>query len=897
MWNKILKFPALNIIIITVITLIGVYGLTRLKPSSMFEMLPENNEVYLNDQKIKKIYNTGDIMSIGIKSKSGNIFTINNLQTIDRITKSIQDIKSIENKTDIKKSEDTTNDYSDMLESIESDDSTNKNIQNITNKKIIDSVKSITNIELIEGIDGGLSPVKLEKFLPANEKELLLFKEKVLSWDIYQDAFYSKDFSSSSIIINFSGECNDDDQKYVYEEIKKLIKNNTKGDLEYYIAGMPVVKTLILNYIKDDLYFLIPLVILVLVVILFLSFRNIRNVLLPLITVCVSTIWTIGLMGFLGIKLSIIGVVIPVLLIAVGSAYGIHIISHYMEDITNDPVTDRKKNKELLILTMKKVFVPVLLAALTTFFGFMSLLTVNIILIIQFGIFLGIGVIIELILSLILIPSIIILMKPVNKIKNGKNNNENKDKLSTFEITLLKIAKSLRNKKITVLIGFLLLITFLIYGTLKVKVDFDSLKLFKANSDIVKANKFINENLSGADTIYLNVVGTEDGSLANPEILDAIDKLGIYLINKHKEIGKYAGFNDLIKRMNQVMNYPDNEEYKKFITSAVKYEDILKIMNSLRSLTGKQNPDYKDFKTALNKYYNYNGYNYYEIPMDPDKYNISDDDIKIYIKDKNIDFNDLDSVEKIRIKREILKQLISQYLLLYSGNLDELIAKDQLKPNMAKISITLKENQSNLLKTIKKDIVSFTKENFPEGYTVEISGTAMMSNEMNNIVVFGQASSFLLAIIVVFLIVALSYRSIAAGTISIIPLSVSILINFAVMGFLNLDLNLATILVASLSIGMGVDYAIHFLSFYKYNWKIYKNIDKAIEMTLLTSGKAILSNAFSVGLGFGVLLFSNTRILGTLGILITLTMITSALGALIIIPIIIEMFKPKFADK
>lgn len=78
------------------------------------------------------------------------------------------------------------------------------------------------------------------------------------------------------------------------------------------------------------------------------------------------------------------------------------------------------------------------------------------------------------------------------------------------------------------------------------------------------------------------------------------------------------------------------------------------------------------------------------------------------------------------------------------------------------------------------------------------------------------------------------------------------------------------------------------------NFKETGSVDKAIEATFMTSGKAIIYNAVSVGLGFAVLLFSSTKLLGVFGILITMVMFTSALGALVIIPIIIEIFKPKF---
>jgi predicted RND superfamily exporter protein len=283
--------------------------------------------------------------------------------------------------------------------------------------------------------------------------------------------------------------------------------------------------------------------------------------------------------------------------------------------------------------------------------------------------------------------------------------------------------------------------------------------------------------------------------------------------------------------------------------------------------------------------------------MDSDKYNINENDVIAYSKEKNLEYTSLTTEEKKKIKKEILSQLVSQYLVLYSGNMDEMIAQDQIKPKMAKLTITLKETNGNELKRIKKDIIEYTKNHIPKNYHIEIGGTAMLGNELNDVVVFGQISSFFISILIIFIIVTISFKSFSAGFISVIPLTISIITNFAIMGFFHLELNIATALIASLTTGMGIDYAIHLLTFYKNNMKIYNDVDKAIEMTFLTSGKAIIYNALSVGLGFGVLLFSSLIILGTFGILITLTMLTSAFGALTIIPILLEIFKPKFAEK
>jgi predicted RND superfamily exporter protein len=111
------------------------------------------------------------------------------------------------------------------------------------------------------------------------------------------------------------------------------------------------------------------------------------------------------------------------------------------------------------------------------------------------------------------------------------------------------------------------------------------------------------------------------------------------------------------------------------------------------------------------------------------------------------------------------------------------------------------------------------------------------------------------------------------------------------MGFLGIKLNLGTSLVASVSVGIGIDYAIHFIEAYK---REYRDGGDFLRRALATSGRAIIINAVSVGAGFAVLALSQFVILANLGLLMALTMFTSALISLTLVPALLTVLKPKF---
>jgi hypothetical protein len=147
------------------------------------------------------------------------------------------------------------------------------------------------------------------------------------------------------------------------------------------------------------------------------------------------------------------------------------------------------------------------------------------------------------------------------------------------------------------------------------------------------------------------------------------------------------------------------------------------------------------------------------------------------------------------------------------------------------------------------------------------------------------------------LIVMLLMWSVVAGLICIIPLILTVLINFGFMAYSGIPLDLATLMVASTAIGIGIDYAIHFVSRFRIEATRSERLEEAFTATMRTEGKAISYNAIVVALGFAVLLGSSFHGLVNVGILISLTMAVSALSAFTVIPTMLIIWKPKFIRK
>jgi predicted RND superfamily exporter protein len=200
---------------------------------------------------------------------------------------------------------------------------------------------------------------------------------------------------------------------------------------------------------------------------------------------------------------------------------------------------------------------------------------------------------------------------------------------------------------------------------------------------------------------------------------------------------------------------------------------------------------------------------------------------------------------------------------------------------------------ANFPESINTQIV-FNNNGEAQNKGFAIAGTGLTQSTIADMIVNSQVISIIVSVIMVILIMAFSYKSLAAGIIGAVPLTLAILGNFAIMGFSGITLNIGTALIASLAVGIGIDYTIHFIDTFKREFSEAASGGRSdfLRRTFASSGKAIIINAVSVGLGFGVLLLSNFTMLAQFGGLIMLSMGISAIVSLTVIPVLLETFKP-----
>ncbi|MCL2180498.1 MAG: MMPL family transporter [Treponema sp.] len=869
--EKLLKRPALIICIIAAITVFLGVQLPRVElDNNNLRFVPEGNKARIITEYIDKIFGGQVIILVGLERSYRTVFEKEFLQKIREFSQAVENVNLI---------------------------------------------KSVNSIMSTQYITGDSESIIVSDLVPddftGTQEEIVELKRRIASWDLFRGSLVSDDLSATQILVTFNVLSIDVSSPEVAKSlirIREIANEIFSGEAEVYFAGQAVLNATINESIIADNVLLLPLAVIVVLGLLFFSLRRLIFVVLPISTAVISVVWTVGLAAMLGVKLSTITTIMPIILIAIGHAYGIHVITHYVKDV-RDKVLSIEEHRLIVYDLMRKMIKPVFLAALTTITGFVSFCFTSIIPMREFGYYTSAGVLAVFLLTIFFIPSMLLLRGPGKQSPQEKHDDHpENDRISNF---IAKIFMSIARKKKTVFVSTIIIILISIYGISKIIVDNSIVDFFQNETDISRSDRFIREYFGGSKDVNLVVQADTTEELLHPDVLKAVDGLSVYLTNNVPAVGKVVGFTDVIKRINQVFNVdqsPDgltppamqsgtggfgfdnddfgfgnfgfNDDIAAPQESGISYEnpaleqysvsDILKFLDTASGMS--PNMSGNDLVRELKRLTNYEGASYYEIPADPARYG--------------------------KETPEDLQRLIANYLVLLAGGDDSGYSNDPLEPTAIRMMMQLRTTGSGDTYKVLKIINEYIEVNFPANVRVMIGGGVTQEIAVTDLILNSQIISIMISIMMIFIIVAIANKSFVAGIISAVPLILAVLCNFTVMGLLGIRLNLGTALIASLTVCIGIDDAIHFLEFYKREFK--NGVEGAVEATgalrrtFLACGKAICITAMSVGGGFAVLAFSKFKIIAEFGLLTALCMLSTTLVSLTIIPVLLNVIKPKF---
>ncbi|PTV96179.1 hypothetical protein C8C76_12616 [Halanaerobium saccharolyticum] len=756
----VLKFPKTVLIIILIITAFftfQIYDNARLE-TNLDKYKPDDHPEFVASEEYEDLFGINDAVIVAVENNSNpnGVYNAETLKMIDQISLALEKLPEVAK----------------------------------------GDVKSLTTADNIKGSEFGLEVDPFYQKLPKSQAEIDQLREDVEANKMVGGRIVAEDGSSALIMAELkAGEI---DRLELYQKVQEIVKPYRSGSAKIYIAGQPVVEGTLAHLMPQDMQKMIPIVIFIILFVLFLTLHSFKSTLLTMLVVLFSTIWAFGLMSYLGIPIYAVSTMIPVMLIALGVADGIHLLSHLNQEIKARPERDKL---ELIKDMQQQLWKPVVMTSITTAAGFLSLLTSDVLPIRYFGLFTAVGVISAMFFSLIMIPAgLKVLGLPNLKIKK-------KEQQAADRKFFHKLSQFVRTRRRAVVIITIILTIIAAYGASNIWIDSSMLNKFTEDEEISQADNFINQNFGGTTQLNLIFKAEENDTFKEPEYLKDVWELQNQL-EERELIGTTYSLNDYLRRINKVMN-EDQEEFNRV-------------------------PDSRD--------------------------------------------------------------LVAQYLLLYSmsgdpEDLDRLIDYDYRQLH---VQLSLKTDRTQEIKSIIAEIEDFAANSSLKEFEVEFAGSAYTNMIFSGLILEGQVLSLAISLVGVFLLLSLLFKSFAAGLIGVLPIAVTAVVNFGLMGGLGVSLNTTTALISSIAVGMGIDYAIHLLSRYQYygirGFNKAETADKAINL----SGRAITFNAVVVIAGFMVLTFSEFPPNRELGWLVSTALFVSLIGTLTLAVALIDIMEPKF---
>tara|TARA_E500000178_G_scaffold247312_1_gene243943 strand:+ start:39 stop:2519 length:2481 start_codon:yes stop_codon:yes gene_type:complete len=718
----------------------------------------------------------------------------------------------------------------------------------------VDSVITIIDVPLLKSTDEGLMErLKNYKTLAYPEIDRKRGFDEIINSPIYKNYVISEDGKTSGIVVylkkderlseyikikeKFFTQSKDNGlskkekinyKKFnkEYEDYKNLynIRNHQNiteiRDVIYkygqsakiHLGGIPMIADDMMSYIKSDIIVFGIGVFIFIVLTLWFIFRNLKWVAMPLLGCATSVIIMIGLLGLIGWKVTVISSNFIALMLILNMAMNIHVTVRFLQLKKEFPQLSKN---EAVFETSKKMMLPILYTVLTTICAFLSLVFSGIKPIIDFGWMMTLGLVVSLLITFLLLPSLINLLSSDNEMGL-------KDTEKSFITSSL--GSFTKKNKILIFGSTFLIVVFSIVGILKLEVENSFINYFDKETEIYKGMKKIDDDLGG--TTPLNII--------------------LKFPSKSKDI---KGKDDELDEWEEEIE--TNENKAKYWFTRDKMDKIIKVH------------DYLDSLPEIGKVLSFGS---------------------ILRVAEDLNNKKLQSLEIAVLYSKIPEAIKKEIVLPYIS-----VEKDE-----ARISVRIKDSLKDLRRNDLINKINFdlnTKLNL-EKNEYKLAGVLILFNNLLQSLFKSQILTLGIVILGIFLMFLILFRNTVLSLIGIVPNFIAAFFILGIIGLLGIPLDMMTITIAAITIGIAVDNSIHYIYRFKEEFEKINNYNKTLDKCHSTVGVAILNTSITIVFGFSILVLSNFIPTIYFGIFTGIAMLLAMISVLTLLPKLILTFKP-----
>ena len=565
-----------------------------------------------------------------------------------------------------------------------------------------------------------------------------------------------------------------------------------------------------MSFIKSDIVVFGIGVFIFIIFTLWFIFKNVKWVIMPLAGCATSVIVMIGLLGLFGWKVTVISSNFIALMLILNMAMNIHLTVRFLQIKKEFPEFSKQ---DAVLEASKKMMLPILYTVLTTICAFLSLIFSGIKPIIDFGWMMTIGLIVSLLITFLLLPSLL-------NIFSSENETSIKDTEKSFITSIF--ASIAKGNTVLIFLFTALIIISSVIGVFKLKVENSFINYFNKETEIYKGMKKIDDDLGG--TTPLNVI------LKFPQKK---------LQEKDDEFSEWDDDND------------ENAHKAKYWFTRDKMDKILNVHDYLESLPeiGKV----LSFGSILRVAEDLNGKELQSLEI---------------------------AVLYSKIPDEIKREIISPYIS---------VDKDEARLNL-RVKDSLKDlKRDELIKKIKEELntkLGLDKEEY------RLSGVLILFNNLLQSLFKSQILTLGIVMLGIFGMFFILFRNIILSLIGVVPNFLAAFFILGIIGLMDIPLDMMTITIAAITIGIAVDNSIHYIYRFKEEFKKIKNYNETVDRCHSTVGIAILNTSITIVFGFSILVLSNFIPTIYFGIFTGIAMLLAMISVLTLLPKLLLIYKP-----
>ncbi|UCC98386.1 MAG: MMPL family transporter [Phycisphaerales bacterium] len=723
---------------------------------------------------------------------------------------------------------------------------------------------------------------------PATKGEALQIRDRAMSNPLLKGTLISEDAKAICLYLPLTSK---DLSHEVYTALTKKIATLERGDEEYHITGLPVAEDTFGVEMFIQMAISAPLAMLVIFILMLLFFRKLALVISPMIVAMVSVISTMGLLIGFGYPVHIMSSMIPIFLMPVAVVDSVHILSEFF-----DLYTKEKGRKKTAMEVMENLFMPMLYTSLTSAAGFASLALTPIPPVQVFGVFVAIGILIAWVCTITFVPAYIMMIRE-HSLENFGAANVHAERQSPLGRLLRSGGRLTYSQARPILIVMLVAAAVAVYGITRVQINDNPVKWFSKKHPIRRADIELNKHFGGTYMAYLVLDPNETKVVPTGYIDDLRKRFTGRLLELKEEFPDAANI------------IPDVEtELLQQAGQALSKDDLL---GKLSDFAEKKRDTVKDEEADL----------WYEVT---DFFELEKENVKIFKRPDVLRYtaelqehlgmtglvgksNSVADVVK-KVHQELIdgrqenhripdtSAAVAQCLLQFqsSHNPDDLWHLVTMDYMHAAIWMQLPSGDNKDMQKVVRAVDDFFAANPPPvPLKHQWAGLTYINVVWQDKMVWGMLQSFMGSFIIVFIMMAILFRSALWGLICMIPLTITIAAIYGIIGLVGKDYDMPVAVLSALSLGMAVDFAIHFLERARATYSQTGSWEKASPEMFGEPARAISRNVVVIAIGFLPLLMASLVPYTTVGIFVCAILAVSGVTTLLILPAIIRVLEKR----